>query len=154
MVGAMISHPKLPGTPTRRARRQVDDEPAAIDRAQLACDLLTALEAGPLMKWELRERLHINEGIIFRALKKLKADGHVKIVGKVLDKRAWALVSWQRPVVEPVSAFKASLGYLKPKGPTDSWWATPNLSWEEFTARRQARDRECGRDGSGQMVRR
>jgi hypothetical protein len=145
-VAVRRSFPKVPGTPAGpRSRRQFDDEPIVIDRAQLSRDLLTALADGPLMKWQLRDRLHVNEGVIFRTLKKLRAEGHVKVVGKVADKRAWALTTWQRPVSTPVRAGTMTVVLpKKPKGPAESWWAIPNLSREEFSERRRRRDRELG----------
>lgn len=150
----MSGHVKIPGTPPTRSRRQFDDEPVSIDTDRLSGDILAALADGPLMKWELRERLHVNEVAILRQLQRLRDDGLVKVIGKVLDKRAWALSSWTQPAAAAVSAYKTHPGRPPTaKPPLDSWWARPHLTWEDFTRAREARDRERGYDGSGQVAR-
>lgn len=146
------SQPKVPGTPTRRPIVDVDATPpcSIAAAAQLRRDLLAALQDGPLMKWELREQLHISETIIVRQLRRLRLEGHVKVVGKILDKRAWALTSWIRPVPVPQTTYADAAATVakKPKGPTESWWATPGMTREEFSEARRRRDRELGRENA------
>lgn len=153
------SHPKLPGTPSRRRPVVVADDRVGIhiDHQQLERDLLAALADGPLMKWELRERLHVDEQIIFRQLQRLKTAGQVKVTGQVLDKRAWALQSWQPPAAAPPISDRERAARLrsatKGKAPADSWWARPQMTREQFNDARETRDRELGRTGTGQVIR-
>jgi hypothetical protein len=147
------SQPKVPGTPTRRPIVDVDATPpcSIAAAAALRRDLLAALADGPLMKWELREKLHISETIIVRQLRRLRLEGHVKVVGKILDKRAWALTTWIRPVPVPQTTYAdaaAAAVTKKPKGPKESWWATPGMTREDFIEARRRRDRELGRENA------
>jgi hypothetical protein len=145
------SFPKLPGTPKPRPIVDVDaTHPTSIDAAaQLRRDLLAALQYGPRMKWELREQLHVPETIIVRQLRRLRIEGHVKVVGKVLDKRGWALKDWQRPTPTerygPLSLSRTGEAPKKSKAPTESWWAKPGITREDFNQALQRRDQECGR---------
>lgn len=59
-----ISYPKLPGTPPSRRPVVDEDPPVSIDTVQLERNTLAALQDGTLQKWELRERLHVDEQII------------------------------------------------------------------------------------------
>lgn len=142
------SFPRPQGTPAPRSSRAGDVEPiVSINMDTLDREILAALADGPLMKWEIRERVHVDEQIIFRQLKKLKAAGKVKVTGKVLDKRAWALIGWQRPVAAPASGFATHPGRRPTaKGPSTSWWATPGLTRADFNQQLQRRDQECGRE--------
>jgi hypothetical protein len=84
-------------------------------------------------------------------LRRLRLEGHVKVVGKILDKRAWALTTWIRPVPVPQTTYAdaaAAAVAKKPKGPKESWWAKPGMTREAFSEARRRRDRELGRDNA------
>jgi hypothetical protein len=103
-------------TVTLPARRSPD----AFDRA-----ILEHLDAGPLMKWELREALHEPETQVYRRLSALRKAKLVKLVGTQLDKRRWALTSWQEPARGTIGCNDTIAIFPKPKAPADSWWTTP-----------------------------
>lgn len=105
-------------------------EPAALDAA-----ILEQLADGPLMKWQLREALHEPESYLLKRLTSLKAAGQVKVVGKLLDKRAWALTTWTSAPV-PTDQ-RVSLGRPPAPPPSTSWWI--GTSREEFAASVKAR---------------
>lgn len=150
----MSRYVKLPGERSL-ARSTVDEaRPDPIDPTQLRRDLLNALADGPVMKWQLHERLQVNEAAVYQQLQVLKAQRLVKVVGKKLDKRGWALVSWQPPVISEARA-RALADVDREqatKGPSGSWWARP-MSREEFRSAREARDRATGRAGGGTVYR-
>lgn len=120
--------------------RQVDLACGAGVRRRSAAELddaiLALLTAGPLMKWQIREVLHEPEEYIWRRLKVLKLAGSVRTVGKVLDKRAWALAAWQ-PTPTPETETRWVKDFVKPKpqAPSGSWWL---VSAEEFAAKAKA----------------
>lgn len=101
---------------------QPNRAPAALDAA-----ILEQLATGPLMKWQLRQALHEPETYLLKRLQALKAAGQVKVVGKLLDKRAWALTTWTAPV--PTEQ-RISLGRPKAAPPSTSWWL--DLPREQF----------------------
>jgi hypothetical protein len=105
-----IGHPRRP--------------PAALDAA-----ILEQLAGGPLMKWQLREALHEPESYLLKRLTSLKAAGRIKVVGKMLDKRAWALATWSAPMPP---GQRMSLGRPPAPKPSTSWWI--GASREEFAA--------------------
>lgn len=135
--------PTLPGTDRRATitlrAREPGDPTVTIDRAQLAQDILRSLAAGPLMKWQIREALHVNEGVILRVLMDLRQQGQVKVVGRNLDKRAWALRQWQPPLrpqgqTPAVPDASTAIREKKPPPVADSWWTRP-LTREQFQER-------------------
>src|SRR5579862_4432601 len=87
--------------------RDPDDRKVTIERAALRQQILAALTPGPLMKWQLREALHIPEHVILGELKYLHAAGVVKNVGIRLAERRWALASYQ-PAPIPTTAVIAN----------------------------------------------
>ncbi len=122
--------PLLPGN--RRSTtsyRGVDDRPRTVDLDQLDRDLLQALEHKPLGKWELREALHVAEAVIGRQLRGLRARGLVKIIGRQLARRKWALVSYQAPayVQGQAPVHPDALTAITSAKPTSrgSWWTDP-----------------------------
>lgn len=157
----MPKHPRPGGVVERSAqpiRERMENDPRR-SPAQLEVAILDALAAGPLMKWELRERLHEPEPAIYKHLLALKAARQIKVVGRCLDKRAWALTTWQaadpkrqfNPAPTPKPRPKAE----KPKAP-DSWWtnfAAPDSSWTDFTEAAKQRDQQAGWTTSGDRTR-
>jgi hypothetical protein len=126
-----LRSPLLPGN--RRSPtvtyRGVDDQRVSIDLDQLDRDLLQALAAKPLGKWELREALHVAEAVIGRQLRGLRARGLVKIIGRQLARRKWALVSYQAPayVQGQVPTHPDALTAITRAKPESrgSWWTDP-----------------------------
>lgn len=139
----MNAGPKLPGETRRTVKyRDPEDRIIDVDRADVRRRILVALAAGPLMKWEVRERLHLNETLIKAELKRMKADGLVKVVGKVLDKRAWALRTWQPPLAPSAPPYPnddTAIRDKKPAPAADSWWTRPTLSRAQFQERARRR---------------
>ncbi len=70
-------------------------------------EILKLLATEPRYKWTLRDRLCTAEARIFKELLALRKAGKVKLVGRPLDKRQWALVSYQDP--------KARVGVADPQ---------------------------------------
>lgn len=103
-----------------------------------ATAILNLLAAGPLMKWQLRERLQEPETLVKKTLVHLRASCVVKSVmlpGEGLNNRGWALITWERPaplrLVDPATTLK-SRKQRHPPPSTDSFWL--NLPRERFTA--------------------
>jgi len=103
------------------------------DPETLTSDILALLAASsaPLMKWQIRETLHEPEDYIMRRLQALRKLGQVKVVGKNLDRRAWALASWRPSAVEAEDMRQALEAKRRPapgmpaKVPLRSWWLVP-----------------------------
>lgn len=101
----MKSGPRPNGTPKRAKASAVEVAPPVNDDDQigqpnrspaaLEVAILELLEPGPQFKWAIREALHEPEPYLVKHLKILRRAGMVKVVGKILDKRQWALESWQ-----------------------------------------------------------
>jgi hypothetical protein len=133
--------PKLPGNPRHATVKYRDpaDRIIEIDRGIVRTRILAALvERQPLFKWELRERLHIAEQVIYRELQTLRATGKIKAVGRRLTDRKWALVNWQPALVKvsaPLPNENTAIRTKKPEPATDSWWTRPNLTREQFQER-------------------
>lgn len=70
--------------------------------AALEVAILDLLADQPRAKWEIREALHEPESYVLKHLQALKRAGQIKVIGKILDQRKWALVSWQEPAPTPV----------------------------------------------------
>ena len=107
----------------RRYVAPTDELPSVSTRteADLRLDILTALAGGPLLKSELRVRLHERERRVLTLLSKLRKEGRVKMVGSRLDARKWALTSW---VVAPTRHSHGVAFQPKPQPTqTGSWWA-------------------------------
>lgn len=122
----------------RELDAQWDRQLATRTDAELATAILNLLAAGPMMKWQLRERLHEPESVIDKTLVQLRASCQVKSVMLAktgLCNRGWALLDWQRPaplqLVDPSTTLK-SRKQPKPAPSTDSFWL--NLPRERFTA--------------------
>jgi len=128
--------PLLPGNRrTVTSYRGPDDRPRTVDLAQLDRDLLQALADGPRGKWELQPILEMSEDVIGRQLRQLRARGLVKIIGRQLARRKWALVSYQAPayvqgqVPQHPDALTA-ITSAKPTASRGSWWV--GLGREQF----------------------
>jgi len=139
------SRPQLPGNPNRRTVKYRDpaDRIFEVDRTIGRQRILAALvERQPLFKWELRERLHIAEQVIYRELQTLRATGKVKAVGRRLTDRKWALVDWQPALVKapaPIANAQTVVAAPKREPATDSWWTRPDLTREQFQERARRR---------------
>lgn len=128
--------PQLPLHTVERVRyRDRPDQIVVVDRVVVQAQILAALAGGPRMKWQLREQLHVPETIIYRELQTLRGRGQVKVVGKRLTDRAWALVDWQAPIVRDTPPVSVSQGRLPNPAPTTSWWTDPDLTREGFQQR-------------------
>lgn len=125
---------------------------------ELDAAILDLLSAGPLMKWEIRDKLQEPEYAVHRRLLALKAAKRLKTVGKRLDKRCWALITWQsvaRAAFNAAPKPKPQPKAETPKAP-DSWWtnfASPDSSWTEFTEAAKQRDRAAGWTTHGDRTR-
>ena len=119
--------------------RDPADQIIEIDRADVRRRIVVALaERQPLFKWELRERLHIAEQVIYRELQTLRHTGQVKAVGRRLTDRKWALVDWQPALVKATAPLypndDTAIRTKKPEPASDSWWTRP-LTRAEFQER-------------------
>jgi len=139
------SRPQLPGNPHRRTVKYRDpaDQIIQLDRADVRQRIFAALATEqPLFKWQLRERLHIAEQVIYRELQTLRATGKVKAVGRRLTDRKWALVDWQPALVKapaPIANAQTVVPAPKRAPATDSWWTRPELTREAFQDRARRR---------------
>lgn len=128
----------LPGT--RRKPVLEADERTRASRwpdAKIEAAVLKGLAAGPLMKWELREHLGINEAAIFAALQRLRDRKLVKWIGARRQSR-WCLVSYVEagaPKVHLFNGRRLNKFSITPKStaPATSWWTTA-ASPEAFDA--------------------
>lgn len=85
-------------TPRLKAWRPDDEgdtNAARLSSAELQALLLEQLALGPKTKWKLRDALHCNEARVLAELKLMKKLKLVKVIGKTLDLRQWALIGWQ-----------------------------------------------------------
>ncbi len=118
------------------------------DHDELQLQILAALADGPKAKWELRTALHVEERILYGQLRMLRARGAVKVVGRRLVARQWALVTWQPPAHPKGQAprhpnAETAIRMPKPTPAKDSWWTRPDLSRAAFQERAR---RGAGRD--------
>lgn len=137
----MTAH--VPGTPRRRGPQPRESDISLLSRpmATLKAEILVLLEPGPRMKWQLRQTLHEPDVAILKALKELQAERQVKVVGKVLDKRAWALYAWKAPANVPNPNARTAVT-PKPAPPAESWWtkhAAPDADRQGFRDAASAR---------------
>lgn len=115
------------------------DQVVVVDRAVVQSQILAALFAGPLMKWQLRAALHVPEEIIYRELLTLRDRGQVKVVGRALDKRAWALVNWrQAPIVPDTQTITIAKPISQAAPPKESWWTRSDLVEDRKAFQRRA----------------
>lgn len=130
--------PVLPGTLRTVTYRDPDDRRVVADREGLRQRILEALAPGPRAKDELRAQLHVAEQVIYRELQVLRRHGQVKVVGRRLNGRRWALPTWQPPASTTWSpAPEDTKPHLTPKpAPSrESWWTRRDLSREQFQER-------------------
>jgi hypothetical protein len=125
-----LRSPLLPGNRrTVSSYRGPDDRPRTVDLAQLDRDLLQALADGPRGKWELQPILEMSEAVIGRQLRGLRARGLVKVIGRQLARRKWALVSYQAPayVQGQAPVHPDALTAITSAKPISrgSWWTDP-----------------------------
>jgi len=129
-----LRSPRLPGAVRRGdTYRDPADQLVVLDHVAVQNAILLALQPAPLQKWQLREALHIPETVIYRELQALRTRGVVKVVGKRLTDRQWALVEWQPPRIPDAQTVIAHSHAAKPPAPTTSWWI--GLTREEFQRR-------------------
>jgi hypothetical protein len=139
-----MSGPRMKNTSRRvKPPPMCDRNPGHRPVAELHAAILAALADGPQFKWKLREMLHEPEHLVYRALRMLRDEGRLKVVGTTLDRRMWALIDWQddtRVLPGPDKiAFRP-----RTKPPADSWWAKGYASWDEFTRAQRTRQRQAG----------
>jgi len=135
-----VRSPKLPGTSARPGDTYRDpaDQLVVVDHVAIQNAILLALQPAPRQKWQLREALHIPETVIYRELQALRLRGVVKVVGKRLTDRQWALASYQPPRIPDAQTVIAQPHAAKPPAPTTSWWTS--ASREGFTAQASKKD--------------
>jgi len=135
----MSRGPTLPGSRATVTYRDVEDRRVTIDRDLVQQQILAALRHGPLQKWQLRERLHVPEPVVYDELQVLRAAGQVKAVGKRYTDRKWALASWTPPPPVTTVSYDAVKPFVAPKPTpvTTSWWLdAPRTQWQTTVAQR------------------
>lgn len=141
--------PTLPGTrrtPHPPPYRDPDDpRRPPTNHATLRARILLQLVEGPQSKAQLHRALLVAESVIYRQLTILRTHGVVKVVGRRLLVRQWALAPWQPPA-ETIAAPPTLQTVIAPKPvekpATCSWWAQPFTTRDEFYAAHEARGRE------------
>ena len=116
-------------------KHDIDDDVRISTRTdgQLEQAILDALQAGPLMKWELRVQLHERETRIFRHLRTLRIDGRIRTVNHVRARR-YALPDWQPTGEESFDKPRIVRPGVADLVPTSSWWTEVD-SRESFARR-------------------
>ena len=138
-----MRHPRLPGTGRASATTTRDDASArgrrpdarelerrAVALQALADPILCLLAVRPYTKWELHEQLHVADALVYRALQQLRDAGQVKVIGRRLAQRRWALRTYQPPPTwprgqAPTQADAQTVIVAPRRPPTDSWWTHP-----------------------------
>lgn len=106
--------------------------------AELDAAILRILANGPQMKWQLVLTLDESDGRMSRQLRFLKDTQQVKVLGKGMRDRTWALLSWQP--TDPERKFNGQVVRrhappVKAPPPTESWWTKVDRT--DFQARAQ-----------------
>jgi hypothetical protein len=145
-VGVTVRHPRLPGTArasattahyarddtSARGRRPDarELERRAVALRSLRDPILCLLAVRPYTKWELHEQLHVADALVYRALQQLRDAGQVKVIGRRLAQRRWALRTYQPPAAwprgqAPTHADAMTVIVAPRPRPTSSWWTSP-----------------------------